>query len=55
MSKVDSVLENETFFVKKNIYAYLMSQEDSVDIDTKLDFIVAQAILKERRECQHTT
>jgi CMP-N-acetylneuraminic acid synthetase len=55
MSKVNSVLENETFFVKKNIYAYLMSQEDSVDIDTRLDFIVAQAILKERRECQHTT
>jgi len=55
MSKSESVLENETFFVKKNIYAYLMSQEDSVDIDTKLDFIVAQAILKEREECQHTT
>jgi CMP-N-acetylneuraminic acid synthetase len=54
MSKTQSVLENETFFVKKNIYAYLMSQEDSVDIDTKLDFIVASAILKEREECQHT-
>jgi CMP-N-acetylneuraminic acid synthetase len=54
MSKTQSVLENETFFVKKNIYAYLMSQEDSVDIDTKLDFIVAEAILKEREECQHT-
>ena len=53
MSKTQSVLENETFFVQKNIYAYLMSQEDSVDIDTKLDFIVAQAILKEREECQH--
>ena len=53
MSKTQSVLENETFFVQKNIYAYLMSQEDSVDIDTKLDFIVAEAILKEREECQH--
>jgi len=50
MSKVASVLENETFFVKKDIYAYLMSQEDSVDIDTKLDFIVAQAILREREK-----
>jgi CMP-N-acetylneuraminic acid synthetase len=50
MSKVASILENETFFVKKDIYAYLMSQEDSVDIDTKLDFIVAQAILKEREK-----
>ncbi len=48
MSRTKSVLANETFFVKKDIYAYLMSQEDSVDIDTKLDFIVANAILKER-------
>jgi CMP-N-acetylneuraminic acid synthetase len=50
MSRVESVLKNETFFIKKDIYAYLMSQEDSVDIDTKLDFIVAQAILKEREK-----
>ena len=49
MSKVESVLKEETFFVQKNIYASLMSQEHSVDIDTKLDFIVAKAILKERK------
>lgn len=49
MSRVSSVLEHETFFISKDIYASLMSQEHSVDIDTKLDFIVAQAILKERR------
>ncbi len=54
MSRVSSVLKNETFFVKRDIFAFLMSQEDSVDIDTKLDFIVAQAILKEREDkCQH--
>ncbi len=46
MSKVDSVLNNGTFFVKKNIYAYLMTQEHSVDIDTKLDFIIAQAVFQ---------
>jgi len=50
MSKVESVLKEETFFVQKNIYASLMSQEHSVDIDTKLDFIVAKAILKERKK-----
>ena len=49
MSKVKSVLNEETFFVKENIYGSLMSQEHSVDIDTKLDFIVAKAILKERK------
>ena len=45
MSKVDSILKNETFFIKENIFAFLMSQEHSIDIDTKLDFIVAEAIL----------
>lgn len=50
MSRVASVLQEETFFVKKNIYATLMSQEHSVDIDTKLDFIIANAILKERKK-----
>jgi len=45
MSKVESVLENETFFVKDKIYAYLMSQEHSADIDTKLDFMVSQALI----------
>jgi len=54
MSKVTSVMQEETFFVTKDIYAHLMSQEHSVDIDTKLDFIVASAILKEREQCQHT-
>ena len=46
MSKVSSVLENETFFVKKNIYAHIMSPEHSADIDTKLDFMISQALIK---------
>ncbi|MDQ1264544.1 MAG: 5-N-acetyl-7-N-(D-alanyl)-legionaminic acid cytidylyltransferase [Campylobacterota bacterium] len=48
MSKVSSVLKNETFFVKKDIYAYQMSQEHSVDIDTFFDFITAESILKHK-------
>ena len=47
MSKVESVLKNETFFVKENIFAFLMSQEHSVDIDTKLNFVVAEAVLND--------
>ena len=47
MSRVASVLKEESFFVKENIYAFVMSQEHSVDIDTKLDFIIAEAVLKE--------
>lgn len=45
MSKADSVLKNETFFVKENIYAYIMTQENSADIDTKLDFMVSEALI----------
>lgn len=48
MSKVSSVLKNETFFTKKDIYAYQMSQEHSVDIDTFFDFITAESILKHK-------
>lgn len=48
MSEVESVKRNETFFVKKNIYAYVMTQEHSADIDTKLDFIIADALLREQ-------
>lgn len=33
-------------FYKEKSYAYVMDREKSIDIDTKLDFIVAEAILK---------
>ena len=48
MSKVESVMRDETFFIKKDIYAYKMSQEHSVDIDTFHDFITAESILKQK-------
>jgi len=47
---VKQLLKEKTLFIKKNIFAYEMSQEDSVDIDTKLDFLVAQVIIKEKNE-----
>ncbi|MDO8454884.1 MAG: acylneuraminate cytidylyltransferase family protein [Sulfurimonas sp.] len=48
MSKIDSVIEKKSFFIKQDIYAYVMSQEHSADIDTKLDFIIAEALLKQK-------
>jgi len=51
MSSVESVRKKKTFFIKENIYAYKMSQEHSIDIDTKLDFLIAQTILKEEKRC----
>jgi CMP-N,N'-diacetyllegionaminic acid synthase len=43
---VSRLLSEDTFFIKDNIYAYTMQQIDSVDIDTKLDFLLAETILK---------
>ena len=48
--KREELLKQKTFFIDSNIYAYKMTQEESVDIDTKLDFLVAQAILGEKNE-----
>jgi CMP-N,N'-diacetyllegionaminic acid synthase len=42
-----SILQERTFFLSKNIYAYIMSQEKSVDIDTKLDFQFAQFLMNQ--------
>jgi len=47
---IEKLLKEKTLFIEKNIFAYKMSQEDSVDIDTKLDFLVAQVIIKEKNE-----
>ena len=40
--KTEKLLENRGFFVEKNIFAYIMNQENSIDIDTKLDLQLAQ-------------
>ena len=36
-------------FLSSNIYAYVMDNQSSVDIDTKLDFIVAETIMREKQ------
>ena len=45
----DSLREKNQLFLLNNCTPYIMSQESSVDIDNKLDFIVAEAVL----EAQH--
>lgn len=45
LCKVDKLLADETFFLKKNIYAYKMNQNVSVDIDTPMDFKWAEFLL----------
>ncbi|MBD3796596.1 MAG: acylneuraminate cytidylyltransferase family protein [Campylobacterales bacterium] len=47
IAKIDKFLENGSFFLKNNIYAYEMAQQHSIDIDTKIDFLFAELLLKE--------
>ncbi len=44
------IFEENTFYLKENIYAYIMPQERSVDIDTQLDFLLAQSILDHKAD-----
>jgi CMP-N,N'-diacetyllegionaminic acid synthase len=42
------LLENKSFILNENIYAYIMPQEQSVDIDTQIDFLLCETILKQQ-------
>jgi CMP-N,N'-diacetyllegionaminic acid synthase len=44
--KLENLLKEKSFFLKKKIVAYKMPEYQSVDIDTKLDFIIAKTLLK---------
>jgi CMP-N-acetylneuraminic acid synthetase len=43
--KTDWLLEEKSFFLKKNIYAYIMSKAESIDIDDELDYLFAEILL----------
>lgn len=51
MAKMDAFKRERGFF-GVNGYAYLMRQEDSIDIDSELDFKVAECIMEERKRCR---
>ncbi len=42
--KTDRFLEEKSFFLKDNIYAYTMDRRSSIDIDEKEDFELANII-----------
>jgi len=46
--KTEMLLQERTFLLKNSIFAYIMSRESSVDIDEKIDFILASTYMKER-------
>lgn len=43
--KTDKLLDEKSFILKDNIFAYMMDRESSVDIDEKIDFIFAKTII----------
>ena len=44
--KTEKFMKEKTLFLNDNIYAYKMSREYSIDIDSSIDFIVAEAIME---------
>lgn len=46
IGKTDKLLNEKTFFIEHNIYAYVMDRKSSVDIDEAIDFIFADVLIK---------
>ena len=43
--KTEKLLEEKSFFLKENIFSYVMDRKSSVDIDEEIDFKIAEVIL----------
>ena len=41
IAKVKKLLEEKTFFLKDNIYGFIMDKYSSIDIDDEFDFKIA--------------
>lgn len=46
--KTKRLLIEESFFVKRNIYAFVMQKEESIDIDETIDFLIAESLIRLR-------
>jgi CMP-N-acetylneuraminic acid synthetase len=42
-------LDEQTLFLKDNIYAFIMDQKKSIDIDEEIDFQLAKILLREKK------
>jgi len=48
LARVTNFKKENTFFLRKNTYAFIMDREVSVDIDTKFDLLIAERLLEEQ-------
>ena len=44
--RIGKFLEEQSFFLSDNIFAYEMERENSIDIDEEIDFKIASAIME---------
>ena len=45
--KTNKLLEEESFFLKDKIFAYVMDRESSIDIDEEIDFKIAKVLIND--------
>ncbi len=45
--KTQKLLDEKSFFLKEQIYAYIMKQRNSIDIDNDIDFKMAEVLIDE--------
>ena len=44
--KTEKFIENKGFFLKDNIFAYMMDRKNSIDIDEEIDFLFAEIVIE---------
>ena len=47
--KSEKLLDEKSFFLKENIYAYKMDRESSIDIDNGFDFSIAEFLISRKK------
>lgn len=45
IARIENLLQAKSFFLNKNVFAYKMDKESSIDIDNHLDFKLAELLL----------
>ena len=49
ITSVDHFREGKTFFLKQKCFAFIMRSEDSIDVDSELDFLTAEVLLRNKQ------
>ncbi|MBU05896.1 MAG: CMP-N-acetlyneuraminic acid synthetase [Dehalococcoidales bacterium] len=49
ITSVDHFKEGKTFFLKQKCFAFVMRPEDSIDVDSELDFLTAEVLLQNKQ------